>query len=640
MTSTELPGDGPAARRSVFLSYARHDAPRAKALVAALTDAGVTVWWDGLIEAGAGFTESIERALETADAVIVLWSAASVGSDWVRDEAARGRDRHRLIPITLDGSQPPLGFRQYQTLDFSSWRGRADAAEVAGLLQRVGALSAIPSDLPAPLAMPRSRRTILAGGAAAVLLAGGGVVAWRELRPTDNGGSPSIAVIPFGNLSKDPQQAFFSDGLTEAIRSDLARNDGLKVLAAISSDTARAHAEDAVTVARRLGVGFLLEGTVQQAGRLLRISADLIDGKTGFSRWTQRFDRPIDDVFDVQSEIARTVAETLSLRLGAAKPVPGGTTNVAAYESYLRGRQLFHESSDEATDRAALAQFELAISEDPKFAMAFAARSRSLAGLATQYAKSSELKSLYDAAIASAEQAVALAPTLAEAQLALGFAWYTGKLNIVKAAAPFDRAYALGKGNADIVLLYALYCSRAGRADEARSAIARAVALDPLNPRAHRAEGSIAYAARRYTDALPPLNRALELKPDLANTHYYVGAALLMTGNAAAARDHFLKESNSDFGLSGLAIAERQLGHTAESRQAFERLISVGGDAGLYQQAEVLAQWGDIDQAITRLERAKAVGDSGLIYLTTDPLLDPLRQAPRFIALASNLAVD
>ena len=169
---------------------------------------------------------------------------------------------------------------------------------------------------------------MLAGaGAAAVAIGGGGLLAWQQgLFGGDQAIANSVAVVPFANLGGDPAQNYFSDGLTEEIRAALARNDALRVLAATSSNTARAHKEDAITTARRLGVAFLLEGSVRRANDVVRISAELIDGNTGFSRWSNSFDRKMSDVLTLQSEIARMVAEALSMHIGDAEPLPGGTT--------------------------------------------------------------------------------------------------------------------------------------------------------------------------------------------------------------------------------------------------------------------------------------------------------------------------
>jgi len=201
----------------------------------------------------------------------------------------------------------------------------------------------------------------------------------------------------------------------------------------------------------------------------------------------------------------------------------------------------------------------------------------------------------------------------------------------------YERAYRLGHGNADIALLYALYCSRAGRPDEAKKAVERAVLLDPLNPRAFRAQGSVAYAARRFADALPPLQRALQLNPKMTFAHSLAGNALLGLGRTADAIKEFESEPEPQFRLTGLAIAQHRLGNNAAAQKAFADLQSEVGDAAVYQQAEVLAQWGRLDDSFQKLDRARQVGDSGLTYAATDVMLDPLRRDQRFTHLINDL---
>ena len=625
---------------TLFLSYARDDRARAERLAGILAKAGYTIWWDALIEGGAHFAASIRAALEGADAVLVLWSKNSVDSDWVRDEAALGRDRHRLIPLTLDGTKPPLGFRQYQAIDLSHWRGKAESPQIAAIERSIAAATG-QAPIIRPTAKPISRRQMLAIGSSAGALAigGGAFFAWeRGLIGPTNAAGLSIAVLPFRNLSGDPDQDFLSEGLTEEIRAALARNPGLKVLAATSSNAAHELGNDVKSITRELGVTYLLEGSVRRSADTVRVSTDLTDGKTGFSQWSQTVDRKLTDLFAFQSEIAATVANAMSVRVATNAPAPGGTRNVRAYENFLRGRALFNQARDEASDRQALALYELAIAADSKFAMAHAARSRALSAIAVQYADAAELKQLYADAIAAARKAIELAPDMAEGHLALGFVMFTGKLDVDGARPSYERAYQLGLGNADTLLLYALYCSRAGRPEEAREAIARALALDPLNPRTYRASGSINYAARRYADALPPLDRALKMNPKMTNANALRGQCLMQLGRLPEARAAFEAEPQSMFKLAGLAIVDRRLGDRGAAQKAFDQLVSQVGDAALYQQAQVLAQWGRSDEALAALERARAVGDSGLIYLSTDPLLDPVRNQPRFSNLLNQIA--
>jgi hypothetical protein len=164
-------------RLTIFLSYARADRQRAEKLAHALDLAGFEVWWDALIEGGAAFANSIREALDAADAVIVLWSRSSIDSDWVRDEAAQGRDRRRLVPLSLDGSEPPLGFRQYHAIDLRKWRGKADAPEMVMVARAIAAATGQPRPSVRSSAKPISRRSVLwiGSGAAAVVVGGGGL---------------------------------------------------------------------------------------------------------------------------------------------------------------------------------------------------------------------------------------------------------------------------------------------------------------------------------------------------------------------------------------------------------------------------------------------------------------------------------
>lgn len=626
-------------RATLFLSYSHADDSKARRIASALEEAGYTVWWDALIEGGAVYAKSIGSALEAADAVIVMWSASSVESDWVRDEAAQGRDRQRLIPISLDGTRPPLGFRQYQVIKFRSWHGRRDSPQFEALERAISTCSG--SAQPPVRARKRhmSRRTMLIGGAGATVavISGGAFLAIDRGLFGGRADESSIAVLPFKNLSGDTSQEYFAEGLTEEIRAALIRLDELRVMAAASSERAGEDEDDLQSVAKKLGVGYLLGGSVRKSGDLFRISTELTDGKTGFSLWSTTVDRRLNDILALQGEVAKMVAEALSIRIATDEPAPGSTKNAEAYDHYLQGKSLYHLARDEESDRQALAHYDFAIVADPNFAMAHAAKSRVLASIAAEYGKADELKPLYAASTAAARRAVELAPKLADAHLALGFVLFTGHLDVKGARPSYERAYQLGRGDADTVLLYALYCSRAGLPDQAHAAIERALVLDPINARVHRAAGSIDYAARRYAEALPPLRRALELNPKISNAHALLGYCLMQLGQLKEARSAFDAEPTNFFRLSGLAIVDHKLGNIAAAERAMEQLVKEMGDASLYQQAQVQAQWGNADQAVATLERARQIGDSGLIYLVTDPLLDPIRKHPGFSKLIREL---
>ena len=653
---------GAGTRPTAFLSYSHADQDRVRLLANALEQAGVSVWWDTLIEGGAVFAKSVEVALERCDAVIVAWSKVSVSSDWVLDEAAQGRDMRKLVPVSLDGTMPPLGFRQYLSVDLLGWRGDPNAPQIATIVRGVEAVvgrPAVASPYQGMLHAPSSsqparltRRAMLLATAGTALAGAAGVFAWRTGRLGGGAAAAtgnSVGVLPFKNISGDASQDYFSDGLSEELRSTLARNLKLQVMAQASCAKFRDRTEDAVTIASLLGVAYLLDGTVRKSGDVARITADLIDGRTGFSRWSQSFDRSLHDIFAVQSEIARTVASALTAAMVPDPTIPagsagalaaeGGTRSAQAYDAYLKGRALYDLSADEASDRAALEQFDAAIAADPNYAPAHAARARSLTAIANQYGNAGQLGELYESAIESAQRAIEIAPGLADAYSTLGFTLFQGRLDARGAREPFERSRELGAGEATVLARFAQYSARVGRKQDATAAIQRALLLDKLNPLIHRAAGAIEYAARNYAASIPPARQALQMNPRMSRAHAAIGDALFMLGRFDEARTEYLAEPAADFRLTGLAVVERRLGNTKSARDALAKIDAEGARVR-YQQAQILSQWGQADAAIERLQQARAIGDSGLVYARNDPWLDPLRSDPRFGELLRSIGFE
>ncbi len=630
---------------TIFFSYSRTDQKRALPIVSALEKAGFTVWWDGLLEGGQRFLETTEAALENARAVVVLWTKNSIDSHWVHDEATRGRDRHCLVPLVMDGVMPPLGFRQFQTITLEVHSGKREDPAIAALIRAVAALHPVPSGASADAIAPHtekeafkiSRRTMLGGTA---LAAGAGALGawWSGVIGTPAAEANSLAIMPFDNISNDPSKTYFTDGLTAELRTQLSRNPLLKVAAQTSSNAFRKSDEDARHISRALRVNYLLEGTVQLVADTLRISLELINGETGFSEWSKAYDRPTANVFAVQEEIASAVAAELTKQMveGHSQEV-GGTANLAAYDAYLRGQEQFDSAVNQVDDQAALDNFDAAVAADPDFAIAHAARARSLTVMGNQYDQGQARRARYRSAITAAQRAVELAPDNARTQSALGFALFNGTIDARAAQAPYDKSYALGAGDGDIVSRYGLFSARVGHFDDARRAIAKAVELDPLNPRIFRQQGEVEYSAREYVASLVPLARALELNPDLAVVHSAIGASKLMMGDVVAAKAAYEAEPSSLFRLVGLAIIARKQGDGASADGSMAQMIADNGDNSLYQQAQVLTQWGRLDEAMATLQHARQEGDAGLVYLRNDPFLDPLRMMPDFKRLLAAL---
>ena len=629
---------------TVFVSYSRADQKRALPVIKALEAAGLQVWWDGLLEGGDTFLPTTEAALENADAVVVLWSKTAVESHWVRDEATRGREKNRLVPVTIDGTHPPLGFRQLQTINLSAWHGKLAAPEFERAIRAINSVAGQAPTTPPPL--PRqfalSRRAMIYGGSA--LLAGGAAVAgWKLIAPTvAEALTTSVAVLPFLNLSGDVDQAYFSDGISEQIRSTLSRNANLLVIAPTSIT---AVAKDGIAnpkdVAKRLGVDYVLSGTVRRSGDQLRISATLNDGVTGASPWNEDFPRTMSDVFALQDEIADAVAAALSAQTttgGKSAPGgPGGTSNLKAYDAFLRGNAFYALRSGEAAYRAALAQYEIAVREDPDYAAALAARAFTLTVITNSYGKANEFKAAYDDAIGTARRAVQLAPKLAIAHATLGHVLVRSKLDLRGAAAPFDTARKLGTGDAMVQSLCAIFAAGMGQLGEAEQAIARGIKLDPLNAGTLRIASFAALCARNWPLAIERARKALSLNPQLDGVHSRIGDALIQQGKYAEAKREYGLEPGTLERFTGEAIASARSGDAAGIKIATDKLLREFGDASTYQQAQIAAQSGQADQAVAKLLHAREIGDVGLALAYTDPMLDPLKGRPDFLQLLSDL---
>ena len=636
----------------IFLSYKNEDRRRAAQVVAAFEAHGLSVWWDQHIEPGTHWRETITQRLMAARCVIVLWTKASVGAggQFVHDEASRATRRGVYLPVRLDPVEPPLGFGQHQSLSLIGWKGDRLAPAFQALLTAAQAMIAGKVPPVAPPVQSRAgldRRWLIGCGMAGLALAGGAGVfmAPRDLRCAVglcNGvpGPTAIAVLPFRNLSGDAGQDYLGEGISEELRDALSRLGAIKVMARTSSGAFRNAPNDTAAIAEKMGVSYILDGSVREAGKSLRISAQLIDPKSGFERWSQSYDRQMDDFITLQSGIATSVAESLRGQLPGAVAAAGArspTPVPAADDAFLRGRQRYLHGGDEKSYREALRLFEAAIAADPGYAEAYAARASVLTTLASQFEPADHARATYDQAIASAGRAVALAPGSAYAQSVLGFTLVQGRLDFAGARDPYEMALKAGPNDARVLVGYGQFAVRTGQTKRGVDALAYAVSLDPLNPETLRAQALVLYAARRYAQSIEAMRKALALSPSVNAAHASIGDALLMLGETKNAVAEYHLEPPGYPALTGLAIALRRLDDPVGARTADQALVKGWGDSAVYQQAEVHAQWGEPDLAFASLARAEAVGDSGLTNLRTDPLLDPIRNDPRFRALLARL---
>lgn len=620
------------AKPRVFLSYARADRARVAKIAEALTAAGLTVWWDTAIEGGASFSADIERELDAADVVVVVWSATSIKSDWVRDEAGAGRDRKRLVPVQIDATLPPLGFRQLQSIDLSGWKGRAEDAKFASLVLAIHKLagSAVAAPAPVAAAPAPSRRALIGGGAAlgVAALAGGG---WWLTRPgCAAAADTSIAVLPFANLSGDPTQAYFSDGIAEELRSALATIAGLKVAARTSSELMRD--TDIKEAATKLGVAHVLTGSVRRGGGKLRVTAQLLDGQTGLAGWSQAYDRPAGDVLEVQAGIAQSVANALSLQFGKAAAMVGGTKNPIAYDAYLRARA--NKLVGMAGYLDALADIDAAITADPDFALAHAFRALQLVNIAYNSYYGEALLGKLPEAQEAANRAIELAPTLRLAYSVIGRAKQLS-YDFTGAEAAFAKATTLPLQTGRGLIFEGLFQSEMGRSKPALALIDKAVALDPLSPTPMRNRIQILADARKPEAALAALDAW-----DTANraTPIPTWHRIRVLMQLRRPREALVAAQSLEQPDFWVAMTQAALGNRPASDAALAALLShPDSRPSPYRVATIRAAQGEIEMAFAQLGAAISQRNSGLHRLRVEEAFDPLRKDPRFALLVKQL---
>jgi len=626
----------------VFVSYKAEDRRRVRPLVEALQAEGYSVWWDEQIGGGAAWRQAIEAELNAAKCVIVIWSKRSAGPDgeFVQDEATRAKERRVYVPVLIDKTHLPLGFGETQALPLIGWRGaRADphyGAVLAAVQRNVGGKRR--RKVSPSVARGLDRRTAMAGGAiaAASAAAAGG---WALLRSSPASASRSIAVLPFANLSGDASQNYFSDGIAEEIRSALARLAGLKVAGRTSSEAVR-H-DDAETAAKKLEVANILTGTVRQSASIIRVTAELVDGKTGLDRWSQDYDRAPGDAIKIQTDIAENVASALSAALGEAAKTAvtvGGTKNPDAQKLLIQAIALANGPNSRESVERALELTGSAIRLDPHYADAYARKSVLLVRWGNNYATTpAALAQSRSEALSLGQTALRIAPHLALAHRAL-FSVYESNLQMAPAVAELTRARALAPGDADTLTTYGRYLARIRRFDEALRAIDQATASDPLNAFSYDVRTVTLFYARRYRDAATFAEQVKDKSPELALDPVSIGDVYLALARFGDAQSYYNKAAPDYWGrVTGEALLAARQGNRALSLQKLDRLRELYGDAASTQIGEVLAQLGNRELALAALERAYEIKDAGLTSMVVDPWLDPLRNEPRFRAISEKM---
>jgi eukaryotic-like serine/threonine-protein kinase len=450
------------------------------------------------------------------------------------------------------------------------------------------------------------------------------------------GGTPSIAVLPFVNMSPEKNQEYFSDGLSEELLNDLAKIPGLRVVGRTSSFQFKGKNEDLRTVGGKLNVGTILEGSVRKEGQRVRITAQLVKAGDGFQLWSETYDRELNDIFAVQEEIARSVAGSLRVALlgGKTRTPSARGTNADAYNAYLQGRYFSERRGKENLEKAN-GYYEQAIKLDPGYAPAWV-------GLAVAHSRQADSGYLpvqegYRKAREAAEQALALDANLAEAHAAMGRIKRNYDWDWAGADASSQHALTLEPGNVVVIRDAAVTAAALGHFAEALVADRRATKLDPLSVQAHFNLGFHAYYAGRLEEAVAAFKKALELNPEYPAAHALLGKIYLAQGRPQDALAEMERDPDPAWRLYGLALTYHALGRKKEADSALAEYAAKYQTINAFQIAEVFAFRGGADLAFEWLERAYAQRDGSFSQMKGDPLLKSLENDLRYAAFLKKM---
>ena len=504
-------------------------------------------------------------------------------------------------------------------------------------------------DVAATPQRPRHRAwifvVIIAGAMSLGLFFLGRITAPSKQSGANEVSSKSIAVLPFVNMSADKNDEYLSDGVSEELITALSKITGLQVKARTSSFAFKGKNEDIQKIGELLHVSHLLEGSVAKAGNKLRITAQLIQASDGNHEWSDTYDREMQDIFAVRSEVAQQVADTLKVRLlgeDKRKIDKKPTENLEAYNLYRQGRFYTDKLSEEGMTKA-VPLFQQAIEKDPRFALAYA-------GMADNYVIAADAiippREAFSKAKEAALKAIELDDSLAEAHASLGLVHYHYDWDWAAAEKEFKRAISLNPQSAQSYTLYTHFLAGMGRYDEAKKYGARALELDPLSVSAHWFLGWGAIYAGRSDEAIGFFSKALELDPNNPWTRWFVGRAYLLSGNSSRAIEEMETGlrfgPNDPLGLAFTGYVYAVTGRRADALKILQRLdeLQKRRFISTISRAYVYAGLGDKNKAFEWLEKAYQERSDSLAWFRFDPESKSLQNDPRFAALMHKVGFD
>jgi TolB-like protein/Tfp pilus assembly protein PilF len=624
-----------ASAKAVFLSYASQDAVAARRICDALHAVGLDVWFDqSALRGGDAWDASIRRQIKECALFVPVISANTQAREegyfrreWnlaVNRTQDMADDKAFLVPVVIDATidvnaRVPEKFREVQWTHLPAGEAAATFAE---RVQRLLAGGIAPPSPPSP-----TRAAPAAVPAAA--------------NPTRE--PPSIAVLPFVNMSRDEENEYFADGLSEELLNVLAKIRGLRVASRTSAFSFKGKDIDIPAIAQKLNVATVLEGSVRKSGKRVRITAQLIEVATDSHLWSETYDRELDDIFAVQDDIAQSVVKELrAALLGESAGTAAGATIAAAvhnaavgrsddpeaFQLYLQGKFYGERMTQADTDKA-IGLLQRALAIDPDFALAWA-------GLAHVHQVQAgfgfaPIDEGYENARKAAQHALRLAPDLVEAHIQLGAVQEGHDWDWTAANASYQRALELAPGDAHALRAAAGLARIMGHPDQALELVGKAIALDPLSARTHRQAALIFMQTNRLDDAAASFRLALDLSPNTGLAHAFLAITRLLQGHGEEGLALAKEEAHDVFRNVAFAMIHHALGNKAKAQSALQALIDQFGWTAAYQVAEVYAYRGEVDKAYEWLETAYAQRDPGVMFVSLDAFLQPLHDDPRWL---------
>jgi adenylate cyclase len=566
----------------IFISYARSTADHARRIAEALCALGYGVWRDDELPAHRSYADVIEERLAGAKAVLVVWSAEAVRSEWVRSEANRAREEHKLVQLNVDGSRLPMPFDQIQCADLVGWSGEPEAQSWKKVVESIADLTGGVSKTSSKAAA-ESRRV-------------------------------SICVLPFANISGEAEQEYFSDGVSEDIITDLSKVSALDVTARNTAFTFKGKAVEVPQVAKQLSVSHVLEGSVRKAGARVRITAQLIDGITGNHLWAERYDRDLDDIFALQDEISQAIVSALKLKLlpQEKKAIERrGTSSAEAYDLYLLARQYRELETDDSRRHDTIIRLcQRAITIDPNYAEAWTLMGAAQMTLFRNFGRKN------DAGAAAIAEAVRRNPNLGEARaLRARELHQAGRRD--EALAELDVALKLDPDSYDVNWRAGTVYYLAGRYAEAVKFLRRATEL-------------------KETDFASP-GMALSGLVALGDQE---GARKMAQVTLERAEEALVRNRSEGRAMAQGAFALAALGQRARAREWVDRALLLEPDNAEMRNnfaCALILYLNDTEGALDLLAAVFA-SDRAALYLPgvrTDPDLKSLQDDTRFQALVT-----